>query len=227
MKKLLLMIMVLALAASCKVLDPYEPNQFNEKNISSFCNSLFEEEVSYNIVYFYNAYHIARFIEADAEQKVSPEFDMIRTGLSYSEDRYVFDYDDYRFSTDSLFIPGGIWRVRCDRNKNLHINVGADKEWTLAGSDSGTVMNVKLTEESPEMMRMLVSVKGTRTEDSEFSARFSAEELEVTIGHKYAGKIESMAFRGEMQVVFYEGAKGHRTCVMTMVPELKTSYAII
>lgn len=226
MKKLILIIGILAAAASCKVIDPYDPNHFNEHNVSNFCSNLFDEEVKNNLTYFYNAYHIARFIEADAELKVSPEFDMIRTGLSYYDGIYRFDYDDYSFNSDILLGPGSSWKVSASRYLALVINAAAEKQWSVTCADNGTVLKVKLMEENPEMMRMIVSVKGIRTEESEFSAKFSAEDLEVTIRHQSAGKIESMEFRGEMNVTFYEGTKGHRTCVMTMAPDMETSFVI-
>lgn len=227
MKKLILIIAVAAAAASCRISDPQEPNQLNEQNISNYCRNLFEEEVSKNLICFYNACQIARFLDADAEAKVSPEFDLIRTGLSYNEDSYTFDYDDYSFSGESSFLDEGVWKVIRSYYQELAIIVCPDKEWTITVSNTGTVMKVKLVEEDAETMKMSVRINGIMTENSEYSAEFEADSLEVTICHKSAGKIESMTYDGEMTVRFMENTRPRKTCVMEMIPGMATSYAIM
>ena len=108
MKRLYYIFIALSLAVSCKVVDPYQPNPMTDSNISNLSHNLFSEEAAKCLTIFYNAFHITRFLEADAEVKVSPEYDIIRTGLKGAEGVYTFDYDDYTFTKEGLFEKGGV-----------------------------------------------------------------------------------------------------------------------
>ena len=214
------------MAASCMINDPYEPNQLNDHNITRLCSELFNEEVTDNLNYFYNAYHIARFIDADADEKVSPKYDLIRTGLSSHDDSYSFDYNDYTFSKDSLFVPGSSWKVMVNYHKTLTIDVKENNEWNITSMDDGTILKVRLVEETDAGMQTVVSVNGIRTENSSYSARFSAQDMGITFRHTSIGKINSMAYKGEMTIDFYKDASTLKSCTMTLVPGLTTSYQI-
>lgn len=226
MKRFIIFLFAAAAAVSCKVVDPYQPNQLNDKNISTFCATLFDEEVKENLTYFYNAYAIAKFLDADAEEKVSAKYDIIRTGLRSNDGSYTFDYDDYTFSVDPPFAAGSSWKVKCSYHKDVNISVLGDGKWKITCTDDGTILSVDMLEEKDDMMLMSVTVKGQRTEESSYSADFSSSEIEVTVSGKKIGKIESMSFNGEMIVKFKKDTASVKTCIMTMVPGLTTLFDV-
>lgn len=226
MKRLIIFLSAAAAAVSCKVIDPYQPNQLNDYNIGIFCGNIFDEEVKENLTYFYNAYHIARFLDADAEAKVSPKYDLIRTGLRSNDVGYSFDYDDYTFSEDSLFVTGSSWKVKCSHYRNIIIDVKDGNEWVVTSTEDGTVLKLKMNEETEDSMNLTIDVNGLRTEESSYSARFSSSSLELTVSSRKIGEIDSMTFEGEMTVRFLNGTTPVKECVMTMVPGMTTLYDI-
>ncbi|MBQ7810950.1 MAG: hypothetical protein IJ394_00170 [Bacteroidales bacterium] len=226
MKRLIIFLFAAAAAVSCKVIDPYQPDQLNDDNIGIFCGNIFDEEVRDNLTYFYNAYNIARFLDADAEEKVSPKYDLIRTGLRSNDVGYSFDYDDYTFNEDPLFVTGSSWKVKCSYYKNIIIDVKDGNEWVVTSTEDGTVLKLKMTEETEDSMNLTIDVEGLRTEESPYSAKFSATDLAVTLRHENIGMIDSMIFGGEMTVRFLNGTTPVKECVMTMVPGMTTHYDI-
>lgn len=97
-------------AASCRVVEGDVTNPTTNDRIAEFCAGLFEEKVSEALTYFYNTYYIARFVQGDAELKVSPEYDLIRTGLTTENGIYSYGYRPYDFHGEDFF--GGV-ALRC------------------------------------------------------------------------------------------------------------------
>lgn len=226
MKRFIIFLFAAAAAVSCKVVDPYQPNQLNDKDIISFCDDIFDEEVKENLTYFHNAYAIAKFLDADTEEKVSEKYDIIRTGLRSNDGNYTFDYDDYTFSKDPLFTAGSSWKVECSYYKDVNIRVRGDGKWTITCTDDDTILSVEMLEDSEDTILMSVIVNGLRTEESSYSADFSSPGIEVTVSCKKIGKIDSMSFKGEMTVKFKKDTDSIKTCIMTMVPGMATLYDV-
>ena len=225
MKRLLYIFIALSLAVSCKVVDPYNPNPMTDNNISNLSYNIFTEEAGTCLTAFYNAIHIARFLEADAEVKVSPEYDLIRTGLKGSEGIYTFDYDDYTFTKEGLFEKGGACAVDISYHTTVTVNCLSEGNWQVKSSN-GMMLKVEMIEESDDSMKMAVIVNGTKTEDSSFLAKFHDEGLEAAFGHKAIGELESLTFDGNVVVEYYEAADLVKSCRMTFKPGLTIGFEV-
>lgn len=225
MKRLFYIVIALTLAASCKVVDPYNPNPMTDSNISNLSYNLFSEEAGTCLTVFYNAFHITRFLEADAEVKVSPEYDIIRTGLKGSNGVYTFDYNDYTFTKEGLFVKGGACAVDINRHNTVTISCLSEGYWQVKYSN-GMLLKVELIEEGEDSMRMAVSVSGSKTEDSPYLARFHDEGLECIFKHKAIGEIESLTMDGKVLVDYYEVNKLIKSCRMRFKPGLTTEFEV-
>lgn len=225
MKRLYYIFIALSLAVSCKVVDPYQPNPMTDSNISNLSYNLFSEETSTCLTIFYNAFHITRFLEADAEVKVSPEYDIIRTGLKGAEGVYTFDYDDYTFTKEGLFEKGGACAVDINYHNTITVNCLSEGYWQIRSSN-GMVLKVGMTDETEDSMRMAVSVSGAKTEDSPYLAKFHDEGLECIFKQKAIGEIESLTLDGSVVVEYYEVDKILKSCRMTFKPGLTTEFEV-
>ena len=72
MKRFLLFIATALTTVSCVVVDGTVSNPTTDENLFEFCADIFEEKVDQNIVFFYRAYHIARFLRSE-ERRVGKE----------------------------------------------------------------------------------------------------------------------------------------------------------
>lgn len=225
MKRLYYAVLTLILAASCKVVEYYEPNPMTDANISRLSYSIFQEKADLCLSVFYKAYHIDRFLQADAEEKVTAKYNLIRTGLTKADEVYVYDYDDYTFSKEWLSEKGGSCKVYINYNTELTINNLGDEEWHIR-DNSGMTFTVKLIEEKADAMRMKVDVSGVKTESSDFRAELSDEGLDVTFEYKAIGELDELACDGKVLVKYYEGNKHIKSCRMTFKPGLTTTFDV-
>lgn len=214
MKRFLLILTLAVAAASCRVVDGDVTNPTTDDRIAEFCAEVFEERVSEALTYFYNAYYIARFVQGDAELKVSPEYDYIRTRLSVDDGKYSYDYCPYDFKGEDFFGEKGVCEIQSGRWYSVTITRVAQGNWRMAVKD-GTVLNLLLLEEDEDGILLNMKVNGVMTEESSFTARLEAEEMEADIRHEHIGVIASKAFYGDMKVSFYDGATPLKTCTMT------------
>ena len=182
MKRFLYIMTVALAAASCRVVDGDVTNPTTDDRISAFCADVFEERVSRALEYFYNAYYIARFVQGDAELKVSPEYDYIRTGLSAENGVYSYDYRPYDFHAEDFFGENGVCEVESGRWYSITITRVGEEHWRMAVND-GTVFNLVLMEESEDGILLNMKVDGVMTEESSFTARLDAEDMEADIRH--------------------------------------------
>ena len=213
------------LAVSCKVVEYYEPNPMTDANISMLSYNIYQESAELCLSAFYNAYHIDRFLQAEAEEKISTKYDEIRIGLSRNAETYIYDYDDYTFSKEWLSEKGGSCQISINYYTNLTIrNIGGDV-WQI-NDNNGMAYTVRMTEEKDDAMIMEVGVTGKKTESSDFWAEVSDEGLEVTFGYETIGKLDELSCSGAVFVEYYEGNKYIKSCRMTFKPGLTTSFDI-
>lgn len=225
MKRLIIAAMLSVLAVSCKVVDPYESNHMTDRNISVLCSNIFEDKVYDNVRLFYNAFEIASFLDADAEEKVAAKYDIIRTGLSGKDGKYVYDYDDYEFSADTLFGPGALWKVSPFYHRSLTMTGMSEDSWQVKVND-GTVIDIVLSEEGEGVMVLEMDVNGVKTEESPYTGSFSGKGLKVRIDHAKIGVIDSIAFSGSMLFEFRNGSTLLKSCNMTLSPGMTTVFEI-
>lgn len=219
------MAVALILAVSCKVVERYEPNPMTDSNISRLSYNIFQENAEVCLHSFYNAYHIGRFLQADAEEMVSQKYDIIRTGLVSSDGHYIFDYDDYYFAAEGMLKVGKFCTVDIDYYTTISITMISEEEWQINNND-GMSLIVKMLEENEEFMKMEVTINGTKTESSLFRAVISDEGLEVKLEHEKPGALESLSCDGKVIVEYYEENRLIKTCLMTFRPGLTTSFDV-
>lgn len=225
MKKLYYAVLTLILAASCKVVEYYEPNPMTDSNICRLSYSIFQERADLCLSAFYNAYQIDRFLQADAEEKISAEYDIIRTGLIRTEDAYVYNYDDYTFSKEWLSEKGGSCKVYINYNTELTINNMGEDVWLIKDNE-GMTYTVKMIDVKDDAMITEVEVKGVKTESSDFWADISSEGLEVTFEHETIGELDALSCNGKVLLEYYEGNKLIKSCRMTFKPGLTTTFDV-
>ena len=217
MKRIFMFIAAVLMAASCKVVEADFNNPTTDEYISRYCVTLFSDKVSENLEYFYNAYYVARFVTGDAELKVSPEYDHIRTRITGSDGKYEFDYLQYEFQGNDFFAEGGICVISSGRWLSITIkNIGIG-QWTMEVND-GTKFVFTVVEENAEGLVLDMSVSGVKKEESEYTAPFEAEGMEVDMRHKNIGNMASKTFFGTMEVSFLKAAQLLKTCSMTIGP---------
>lgn len=204
-------------AASCRVVEGDVTNPTTDDRIAEFCAGLFEEKVSEALTYFYNTYYIARFVQGDAELKVSPEYDLIRTGLTTENGIYSYGYRPYDFHGEDFFGENGVCDVESGRWYSVTVTNVSQDHWKMAVSDS-TVFDLFLIEEDQEGISLSMNVDGCITEESAFTARLDIEEMTADICHEHIGDIVSKTFYGDMEVRFYDGDTLLKTCTVTYKP---------
>ena len=204
-------------AASCRVVGGDVTNPTTDDRIAEFCAGLFEEKVSEALTYFYNTYYIARFVQGDAELKVSPEYDLIRTGLTTENGIYSYGYRPYDFHGEDFFGENGVCDVESGRWYSVTVTNVSQDHWKMAVSDS-TVFDLFLIEEDQEGISLSMNVDGCITEESAFTARLDIEEMTADIRHEHIGDIVSKTFYGDMEVRFYDGDTLLKTCTVTYKP---------
>lgn len=204
-------------AASCRVVEGDVTNPTTDDRIAEFCAGLFEEKVSEALTYFYNTYYIARFVQGDAELKVSPEYDLIRTGLTTENGIYSYGYRPYDFHGEDFFGENGVCDVESGRWYSVTVTNVSQDHWKMAVSDS-TVFDLFLIEEDQEGISLSMNVDGCITEESAFTARLDIEEMTADIRHEHIGDIVSKTFYGDMEVRFYDGDTLLKTCTVTYKP---------
>lgn len=217
MKRFLLILILAVAAASCRVVDGDVTNPTTDERIAGFCTDVFEERVSEALTYFYNAYYVARFVQGDAALKVSPEYDLIRTGVSVEDGVHSYHYCPYDFKGEDFFGEKGICEIESGRWYSVTVTNVSQDHWKMAVSDS-TVFDLFLIEEDQEGISLSMNVDGCITEESAFTARLDIEEMTADIRHEHIGDIVSKTFYGDMEVRFYDGDTLLKTCTVTYKP---------
>lgn len=225
MKRLYYAALTLILAASCKVVEYYEPNPMTDANISRLSYNIFQESTDLCLSTFYKAYHIDRFLQADAEEKVSAKYDHIRIGLTKANETYVYDYDEYVFSKEWLSEKGGSCQVNINYHNKLTIRNIGEGTWQI-NDNNGIAYTVSLIEKKDEAMKMAVGVTGKKTESSDFWAEVSDEGLEATFEYKTIGELDAITCDGAVLVEYYEGSTYIKSCRMTFKPGLTTTFDV-
>jgi hypothetical protein len=156
---------------------------------------------------------------------VSPEYDLIRTGISGTEGIYTFDYDEYVFTKEGLFEKGGACAVDINYHNTITINCLSENYWQVK-NNKGIVLKMEMIEEFEDGMRMAVNVNGAKTEDSPYLAKFHDEGLECIFKHKKIGEIESLTMDGNVVIEYYEVDKLLKSCRMTFKPGLTTEFEV-
>lgn len=225
MKRLYYIFIALGLAVSCKVVDPYHPNPMTDINIINLSHNMFTEEAGTCLTVFYNAFHIARFLEADAEVKVSPEYDLIRTGISGTEGIYTFDYDEYTFTKEGLFEKGGACAVDISYHNTVTVNCLSEGCWQVKSSN-GMMLDLEFIEENEDSMKMSVKARWTKTENSAYLAKFHDEGLQAVFKQKAIGELEALILDGKVIAEYYEANDLIKSCSMTFKPGLTTEFDV-
>ena len=214
------------IAASCKVSDADFDNPTTDEFMKDYCNELFVDKVSRNIQYFYNAYYVGRFISGDAQLKVSPEYDIIRTGLTDGYGNYGFGNDTYDFNGEDFFSNKGVCSVKASYWRSIAIAALAEGKWAMV-MDDGTVLEFTVKDETEDGIVLNMNIDGLMTESNEYSVRFTAEDMEVDIRHNKIGRIASKSISGMMDVNFLRSEKPLKTCSMTFESDGSISCTII
>lgn len=226
MKRFLLFIATALTTVSCVVVDGTVSNPTTDENLFEFCADIFEEKVDQNVVFFYRAYHIARFLEADPELKVSQEYDLIRTGLSTYGGSHVFDYRSYDFREKSFFDFKGECVMDTDYGYSLVIKWKRTGVWAVAVSD-GTKLIVEVVGEDADGLVLDVAVDGLMTEESMYSAKYQCDSFRVVLEHEKIGRIDDRSYEGVMEVMFHDASRHLKSCVMTYAPGEPVRYEVV
>lgn len=204
MKKIVLAMMLSMALTSCVVSDPYEPDPLNDRNISEFCDGVFENDVKANVECFYHIYYAARFLQADAAQKVSVKYDNIRTGLRRYGDSYAFASMDFSFSKEDPFTVGSMCKVRKNYSRHITITMTSENEWKIdAETDDATIL-LTLISADDTGMKMNLRVRGKWTEESSYSAKFESGSLDVEIVNKTPIAIDKSYYSGVISFDFFD-----------------------
>lgn len=203
--------MVALTSLSCMVIENPYAGYVNDPK--SYSKELLDDAVTRNLTCFYNAYHIARFLQAAPEQKVSQEFDLIRTGLRESDGAYSYSYVSYQFITEDFFAEKGVCTVKDGRWYTADIRWVEDGRWKMMVKD-GTVLEILVTEDDAAGLSMVVTLSGEATENSSYTAVFAAEDLKAEFRHAQIGKIDMVLYDGRMSVLFCDAGQPLLTCTM-------------
>ena len=206
MKRVIIAIMSLACMVSCVVSSPIDEKPMNETNINKFCNDLMEKDIQQNLIHFYNAYYISKFYQLDPEEQVADKYNILRTSVKRNVDySYLYKNVTYAFNNSHPFTEGSTCEVRTNwwSENDAVIKMLSNMEWEIASS-AGAEIHVLLISANDEEMTMQISVEGKRTEKSQFSAKYSAENMMVRITHKNPIVIDKIAYEGVLKVDFYE-----------------------
>lgn len=226
MKRIILFMAAVMIAASCEVSDADFDNPTTDDFMKDYCNELFVDKVSRNLQYFYNAYYIGRFISGDAQLKVSPEYDIIRIGLSGESGNYGFGNDTYDFNGEDFFSNKGVCSVKASYWRSIAITALAEGKWAMV-VDDGTVLEFTVKDETEDGIVLNMNIDGLVTDSNEYSVRFTAEDMEVDIRHNKIGRIASKSISGMMDVNFLRSEKPLKTCSMTFESDGSISCTII
>lgn len=214
MKKILICLLTVVAAYSCKVVDPYMKNPTSGEYMTGFCTGMFNDNVETYLEYFYNAYYIARFEAGDAELKVSNEYDLIRTGLQVNDSVYTYDYHKYDYKGEDFFESKGICAVKMNYWNELTILREDENRW-LVGSEDGMALDVAVLEEKENGLLLKVILEGYKTEDSTYSALLTSDDLQVEFRHKRIAEDVSPVYDGTVTMVFYNEDTLLKTVTMT------------
>lgn len=223
MKRFYFFLFAVMAAASCKVVDPYIKNPTKGPYMYEVCRTIFEADIDKTLKLFYNAYNIAVFQNGDAELKVSPQYDLIRTGLVSSDGVCEYDNVRYNYNGEDFFSEKGMCRIFDLWRFSMTVLRESPDTWTIGNAD-GLAMSVTVLESGDDGMKLSVTVDGRRIEESTYYVMLISDGLKVDIAHKKVGKVTSAAYEGTLLTVFYDGDTLLKTCRMTFQPGHTTSF---
>ena len=199
---------------SCMISNPYEAKKLNASNISEYCTGVFEQGVQENLECFYNAWYIARFVESSDEDKVSAKYDNIRTTLRQNGGYYTFDSMTVVFSMGSPFTVGSTWTIQETYKRKMIVTMRSETEWKIVSETDDVVILLTLISADDAGMKMNVQVRGKWTEESDYSADFESEGIDVEIVNKNPIAIDKIYYSGKMMFDFFEGDDEIMKCEM-------------
>ena len=204
MKRFIIIVLASFAMASCVVSDPYASNKLNQSNIGTYCSEVFEQDVHENVKCFYDAYYIAKFLEAGAEEQVSTKYDNIRTSLRWNSGNYSFGDMTVNLNKDDPFKVGGIWNVKLNYNRVITITMRSETEWKIEAEEDDTTILLTLHSADDAGMKMNIQVRGRWTEESSYNAEFKSEDIDVEIVNKTPIAIDKIYYGGTISFDFYE-----------------------
>lgn len=226
MRKTVILLLSLLATVSCKVSDLSDLDDTTNDRMTRFCAQIFSKNVERYLKTFYEAYYIARFIEADPEVKVSEEYDMVRTELRSGNGYYVYKYNEFAFAEAGFFSPKGGCDMNLSYNEDVTVRLVAKDCWEMQTEEGNIWFEVRLLEEGEEGMHLSVSASGTCTENSPYSASYAMEDMDVKFDHQKKMLIVSTSYTGLMTVEFFRQSELLRTCRMTYSGHAYPSYEI-
>ena len=226
MRKTVILLLSFLAAVSCKVSDLSDLDDTTNDRMTRFCAQIFSKNVERYLKTFYEAYYIARFIEADPEVKVSAEYDMVRTELRSGNGYYVYKYNEFAFAEAGFFSPKGGCDMNLSYNEDVTVRLVAKDCWEMQTEEGNIWFEVRLLEEGEEGMHLSVSASGTCTENSPYSASYAMEDMDVKFDHQKKMLIVSSSYTGVMTVEFFRQSELLRTCRMTYSGHAYPSYEI-
>lgn len=215
MRKTVILLLSLLATVSCKVSDLSDLDDTTNDRMTRFCAQIFSKNVERYLKTFYEAYYIARFIEADPEVKVSAEYDMVRTELRSGNGYYVYKYNEFAFAEAGFFSPKGGCDMNLSYNEDVTVRLVAKDCWEMQTEEGNIWFEVRLLEEGAEGMHLSVSASGTCTENSPYSASYAMEDMDVKFDHQKKMLILSSSYTGVMTVEFFRQSVLLQTCRMT------------
>ena len=226
MRKTVILLLSLLATVSCKVSDLSDLDDTTNDRMTRFCAQIFSKNVERYLKSFYEAYYIARFIEADPEVKVSEEYDMVRTELRSGNGYYVYKYNEFAFAEAGFFSPKGGCDMNLSYNEDVTVRLVAKDCWEMQTEEGNIWFEVRLLEEGAEGMHLSVSASGTCTENSPYSASYAMEDMDVKFDHQKKMLILSSSYTGVMTVEFFRQSVLLKTCRMTYSGHAYPSYEI-
>lgn len=224
--------MFLGLAlTSCEISDNDDWARRHEDRIWSVTNELYCNYGLGNIEGMEACIKIDDYIKADNEGKKNSRFSDI--GYFATDDRYeIGNYYEVYPDGKSILETGAVWEC-LNGYSSIRIECVGENEWVITPSPKTTGQDYTYSYMKPENIRysahaILVSrdpslfckwkysVAGTYSEDSTYSARFSADDLEFWWQESsYHGTVSySLAASGNFEAVFCIGGNDTDRCVM-------------
>lgn len=225
MRKFLSYLCVVLAAVSCKVSDMDDFDDTVDARIVGFCENLFDDEIAQYLNYFYNAFHISRFVEADAEVKMCGKYDLIRMELSYETDFYEYDLGKYAFSESGFFSEGGRNEIVSRYGIPIVMTMVSPDVWQM--NVRGSKFEVRVVDEDDGGMRLSVSVSGRCVDESSYYAAYEIADMDVEYVHSKIMDFESITYVGSMTVRFYNEGALLKICKVEYAPLMPPHYDIV
>lgn len=231
MKKLLTMIILGITLTSCEIYDNGNCLRRHEDHIWSVTGELFSSYGRGNIEGMEACIKIDDYIKADNEGKKDSRFSDI--GFFATDNRYeIGDYYKVLPDGKSIMETGAVWEC-INGYITIRIECIGENEWAITPSPKSAGRNYPYSYIKPENIsysahavlvskdsflfcKWKYSVTGIYTEDSTYSARFGADDLDFWWQESsYHGTVSyTLAASGNFEAVFCINGKDTDRCVM-------------